>query len=384
MQFSQIRFYGNRPLTKARSDPASFAAHLRAYARRSFEVQFFGPNWRVPGEIPPSEIHQYFRIPRSVHIRHVGPRLSETSIPRLLRLSLALPALAAGRASMETLHYHRDPLGAVMASRYGGIHILAVVLEPRNPVDRLALLAIDGLVANTPALAERYRVGYPFLRDRVIGIRGSYDTELFEQQDRDRAIAKAALGIEPWERTVGYAGEVPVGSEELAMIVRACAGLEVTLLVAGSDWKAHNWLLRSSPPDVRVVARPLMPPAELPGFLAAADVLVSYYPSSVLTLDAVDPGKIYPYLGSGRPVVSAAHPSMADLLVHEVNAELASPDDPDALRQALAHVLDNPDYAHRLAAHGRKTALSHTIDAKVGHIIELARGLAERRIGTIH
>lgn len=373
--FTHYRLYGNRPLTKARSDPASFAAHLRAYSARGIQTEFVGPAWRIAGEIAPHEIHSFFRLPPSVRVRHIGPRLDERRSARLLRSSLAIPAATAGALSGDGLHYHKDSLMAIASRRYPGVHLLAVVGPPRTAVDRLALRVVDGVVANTPALAEWYTGTWPSLAGRVVGIRGSFDPSLTSWGRGDRATARLTVGVQHGRRVVLYSGKVFAGSSELRMIADACSGLSVALVVVGGTDAARQWLESICPRDVQLLSFPLVPPADLASYFAAADVLVSYYPSDTLGLAWVDSGKIYPYLGSGRPVVAAAHAAMADLLVHGENAELACPDDPDSLRASLRRVLDEPEYARRLAAAGRVTAAAHTIGLKVNRILEFADGL---------
>ena len=223
MDITRVRFYGNRPLTKARSDPVSFAAHLRAYARRGMSVEFIGPNWRVEGELPKRDLHEYFRLPADVRLRHIGPHVTENIDARLARAGLAVPALLAGRTPSDTLHYHRDPLMALAARRYAGVHLLAVVVEPRTAVDRRAIGKVDGLVANTPPLARWYEERYPALAGRVLGRRGSFDPEVAPWGRVDAATARAEHGVAPDARVVAYSGKVVAGSGELRMIAEACA-----------------------------------------------------------------------------------------------------------------------------------------------------------------
>jgi hypothetical protein len=339
------------------------------------DVEIVAPRWRVPGEISFDDIHNYFSLPPSIRVRHIGPRLSEARAPtRLLRASLALPALLAGRCADATLHHHKDPLGAMVARRWPGIHVLELVSPPRRR-DMPALSVVHGLVAITPGLAETVITTEPTLSGRVIGLRGGFDPSLAPWRRVGRVDARHQYNLPRDARVVAYSGKVTSNSSELPMILEACSGLGVIALVAGGTRQAQTWLTSICPPDVDLRCVGFMPPSELARFYAAADVLASYYPSDYPTLPWIDPGKIYPYLASGRPVVAADHSCLHDLLVGGINAELARPDAPQVLRESIRLVLENPDYAHALAENGARTASENTIGQRAGRILRFAEEL---------
>jgi glycosyltransferase involved in cell wall biosynthesis len=97
--------------------------------------------------------------------------------------------------------------------------------------------------------------------------------------------------------------------------------------------------------DVRFVGRR----DDVPALFAAADavVLPSRWEGSPLTAHEA--------LFSGTPLVATAVGGLPDLLGGGA-AALVPPGDPDALAEAVLHVLDDPSYAATLAAHGRARA----------------------------
>ena len=88
------------------------------------------------------------------------------------------------------------------------------------------------------------------------------------------------------------------------------------------------------------------PPAELPRFLALADVVASPRRKGVNT-----PFKVYTYLASGRPLLATRILSHTQVL-DDGNAWLVDAT-PDALAAGIRDVLDHPDEAARRAARGR-------------------------------
>ncbi len=374
--FDLVRMLPNRPLTKARSDPVFIALQSRAYARLGLPVEVLAPRWRVMDAIAFEQAAEYFRLPAQVTVRHLGPQLSEDLPARLLRLSLVIPPLVAGRRSgCRVLYHHKDPLALTVAKVHRGVHILEMTEVPTHPLARAALRVVDGCVAISPHLATALEERFPRLRGRVLSVRGGFDPDLAPWGSLDTAQARRCYGISPEERVVCYSGKTSVTSDELPWILQAGAGLDLTFLVVGVTDNTEHWLQSLVPDGCRLIAVRHVPPEQLAEIYAAADLLVSYYESSHSTLAWIDPGKFSMYLASGRPVVAADHPSYADLLQDGVNAALAAPDDPLALRATYQQVLEDPDLADRLQRAGRRTAEAHTIDRRAQRILEFAATL---------
>jgi len=374
--FDLVRIFPNRPLTKARADPVSIAAQARAYARAGVRVEILAPRWRVLDGIPFDESAGYFKLPPTVTIRHLGPSLSEDLPARLLRLSLALPPLAAGRRSGQAvLHYHKDPLALAAARIHRGVHLLELMEMPTKPIARAALRIADGCVAGSPALATAVQQRFPRLRGRVISIRGGFDPGLAPWGAVDGAQARRTYAIADGEQVVCYSGKVGRFSNEVPWILEAGAGLALTFIVVGVTDATEGWLKSLVPPDCRLIAIRHVPPQTLAEIYGAADLMVSYYESAHPTLPWIDPGKFPMYLASGRPIVAADHPSYADMLQDGVNAALAAPDDPAALNAAYRRVLDDRELADRLQRAARRTADATTIDRRAQQILEFAQSL---------
>ena len=90
---------------------------------------------------------------------------------------------------------------------------------------------------------------------------------------------------------------------------------------------------------------------DLPRYYASADVFCSPATGGesfgVVLLEA---------MAAGVPVVACDINGYRDVVSHEVNGVLVNPRDPDAIVNATAGVLDNPEMAARLRSGGRETA----------------------------
>ena len=114
----------------------------------------------------------------------------------------------------------------------------------------------------------------------------------------------------------------------------------------------------------------------MPNFLKAADVLI--VPPSSAPLErgnCILPLKLFSYLAAGRPILAPVAPDTAGLLVHDENAWLVPPDDPDTAADGLRRLLDDQPLADRLAAAATERARSLTWDNRA---VRLTKFLEER------
>jgi len=172
-------------------------------------------------------------------------------------------------------------------------------------------------------------------------------TNYFERQETarsgDREAVRARHGIRPDERLIVYTGSF-VALQALDLLLEAAPRVLAAvpsarfLLVGGSEPEIAE--LRALADRLGIADRVLLerarPQAQIPGYLAAADVLVSPRVQGINP-----PGKLLSYLASGRPVVAT------DTLVHNqlLTADCAILTRPDAAGLAEGLVLALTDTA---------------------------------------
>lgn len=117
----------------------------------------------------------------------------------------------------------------------------------------------------------------------------------------------------------------------------------------------------------RVVFHGFVPPAEVAGRAAAADLFVAPCLNEK-KMPYVAHTKLYEYLALGRPVVAADLPSVREEIEDGVSGALFRPGDPEALADAVRRVMADPVRAQQMAYRGRSQAQAYTWDAR-------ARGL---------
>jgi glycosyltransferase involved in cell wall biosynthesis len=192
-------------------------------------------------------------------------------------------------------------------------------------VERACVSGACAVVAISPAVARAARRAWPDAHCIVL-------TNYFEAEEGsasgDREAIRARHRVAPEDKLIVYTGSF-VALQALDLLLasapRVLAAVPSArfLLVGGTD--AEITELEAAAARLRIADRVILerarPQAEIPGYLAAAEVLVSPRVHGINP-----PGKLLSYLASGRPVVAT------DTLVHNqlLTTECAILTRPDA------------------------------------------------------
>src|SRR6185312_9981081 len=190
------------------------------------------------------------------------------------------------------------------------------------------------VVAISPAVARAARSAWP---DALCIVLTNYFEPEKTPDKRDREAIRSRHGVARGEKLIVYTGSF-VALQALDLLleafprVLACVPAARLLLVGGAEPELSQ--LRAVAERLGIAGRVILerarPQAEIPGYLAAADVLVSPRVQGINP-----PGKLLSYLASGRPVVAT------DTLVHNqlLTGECAILTRPDAAGLADGLVL---------------------------------------------
>lgn len=112
-------------------------------------------------------------------------------------------------------------------------------------------------------------------------------------------------------------------------------------------------------------------PAEVPALLAAMDIATAPYPQQQDFY--FSPLKIYEYLAAGLPVVTTRVGHLDQVVQHEQDGLLVTPDDPADMADALARLVTDPSLRERMGHAGRqRIEAAHSWDAVVRQILDIA------------
>jgi glycosyltransferase involved in cell wall biosynthesis len=334
-------------------------------------LDLYGLQEAFPVDVVPTRLHQdssSLRIGLTrlwVHVRAVVKRLP------------------GSRGSMVVYLRNYAPALVLLALRR--IRSFAIVFEvhspPRGALRRFVLLRVDGVVANSHALARD-------LCDRgeaahVLPTHMGVDLAPYSALEPRDAI-RQRLGLPLDRRIAMYTGKIYAGYEEVDLIVRAAAlasSREVEFVLVGGRedhvdvWRAEVAKRRAG--NVRFTG--FVPPSEVHRYQAAADVLLLYYPSGSELNAYRSPAKLFAYMASGVPVVAVDLPVLREVLGEPPAAVLVPPDSPEELAAGIQVVLEDSQRAATIASAARARVTEFTWDARAARVLPFLRACAGRR-----
>jgi glycosyltransferase involved in cell wall biosynthesis len=373
----RILMIAPEPFFEPRGTPFSEYHRIRALGDLGHQVDLvtypFGRDVSLPG----LRIYRCARPPLVRSVR-IGP-----SLPKVL-LDLSLAVAACGRAlrgRYDAVHSHEEgsAVGVVLAAVLGIPHTydmhsslpqqLTNFAYSRSRVLRWMLAGLERLAVRRsrvvivicPHLQDTVREIDPDARPILIeNAPGSGDSP----EKGSGGAVRAELGLDATTPLVLYTGTFEAYQGlDLLFAAAAIVGRdrpEFRLVLAGGKAGQVEKARRQAEAlgagtVVRFVGE--RPADEIPGFLDAADVLVSPRSTGTNT-----PLKIYQYLRAGRPIVATRLLTHTQVLSDEV-AILTEPT-ADAFAAGILRALNNPDEAARLGREAQRLAdTRYTYDA---------------------
>jgi glycosyltransferase involved in cell wall biosynthesis len=169
--------------------------------------------------------------------------------------------------------------------------------------------------------------------------------------------------------TVGYAGHL-YAWKGVDVLLEALAQVPgVRCLIAGGHDKEPDLarlqaLAARLGVESRVTFTGHLPPSDVPGVLARADILALPNPASAISTHATSPLKLFEYMAAGKAIVASNLPAIREVLTHDVNALLVTPGDPGALAAAIRRLAGDPLLRETLAAAARTVVAEYSWDRR--------------------
>jgi glycosyltransferase involved in cell wall biosynthesis len=254
---------------------------------------------------------------------------------------------------------------------------------PRRRGDKAVLRRLDGVISLSETLARQLKHEVGLEPTRVLQAHQGVNLDYVERIRVSKTEARRALALPSDKRLVVYTGKVHWWSAEVRFLIEAVELLpaDVELVIVGGR-ADHVELLRKGLSEqgvqrVRLVG--FVSPAEVFRYQFAADVLVSYYPSDIRNLEYLSPGKLFEYMASNRPIVTADHAFLREIVAKDA-AIFVERDRPYELAQGIRTVLDNEALGQRLAANAYRDVQRFTWQKRAERVLAFSRELqiAER------
>lgn len=352
---------------------APIGAPPTAWARRH-------PLYRAIGEVPARETWKGLDVlrPRFPTLPLIGGMLHPWSIWWTL-----LPLLDAIRQDfpfdvIDTEFFYPDGPAAVRLGRRYGVPVSIkargsdIHLWGKRPASRRMIVAAgrqaDGLLAVSAALREdMIAMGMP--GDRIAVHRGGVDQRMFRPQDR--AAAKEALRVEgPLIVTAGNL----IALKGQALLIDAMQALPgVTLLIAGGgpDHDALAARIAAGGLGDRVRLLGPLPHEQLPGLLAAADVMALPSASEGLANAWIEA------LACGTPIVITDVGGAREVVDRPAAGRLVERT-PEAIAAGIREVLGNPVAQAEVAEAVRGLTWERNSEALYRHLKGLVDNFPDR------
>ncbi|HEX8994096.1 MAG TPA: glycosyltransferase [Candidatus Paceibacterota bacterium] len=202
---------------------------------------------------------------------------------------------------------------------------------------------------------------------RIVVVPDAVDEHRFDTVG-SRAEARETLGFAQDENLVVYVGHLYArkGADTLADAAGRLSDVRVVFVGGTTEDLAHFRARWGNVPNITIVG--YVPPADVPHYLRAADVLV--IPNSGKDEDAsrfTSPMKLFEYMASGTPIVASDVPALREVLTSD-EALFAAPDDAQALAEGVKQVFANRAAAITRAAAAQQKAMAYTWAKRAEHI----------------
>jgi glycosyltransferase involved in cell wall biosynthesis len=358
------------PFFEPRGTPFSEFHRIRALTDLGHQVDLvtypFGEDVAIPG----LRVFRCLRPPLVTGVR-VGPSLAKIPLDAMLALAALRRAFAE---RYDAVHSHEEGglIGVVVAALVRRPHLydmhsslpqqLANFSFTRSHLIRRVFLAVERfmirrsrvVVVVCPALEETVRAIDP--RARTVLIENAPGSTQEDAGPADAGLVRGALGLPPAAPMVLYTGtfEAYQGLDLLfgAMAIVGASRPDARLVLVGGKpdqvARARDQCRRAGI-DAATVFTGERPPAEIPAYLLAADVLVSPRSRGTNT-----PLKIYQYLRSGTPIVATRLLTHTQVLSDET--AILTGATPQALAAGILGALDDPARARAIGQRARHLA----------------------------
>lgn len=132
------------------------------------------------------------------------------------------------------------------------------------------------------------------------------------------------------------------GIEQACVAIGSVPQAALVVVGDGEEKSRIEMLARTLPHADRIHFLPALPPAEIPGWTAAADVAVMAIQPSTLNHRLTTPTRLFDALGAGVPVVASDLPGMAEIVRETGCGVLCNPADPADIGRAIRAIVDAP------------------------------------------
>jgi len=245
---------------------------------------------------------------------------------------------------------------------------------PKSLIRKYILNKMDLINTNTETLKYDIKANNIIKNKNIISTHQGINIDMIESIRVERNEAKIKLKLDIKYKYIVYTGKVIRNSLEVEYIMDLSNGLNIDtqILIVGGQKDIvdyyKGWCENRKYNNVKFIG--YVSPVEVYYYQFAADVLISYYESGLILNRYRSPGKLFEYMASKSPIISADYPSIREVLKDKVNCLLIEPDNIRKLSESVRWLLMHPDEGEKLALRAYKDVIHYTWDKRGKYILE--------------
>ena len=370
-----------------------------AFTRCGADVQLVYPQYHDTKSAGAAHIARFYGIKACFKIKQIFSLLSlskprvdgkkHIKIPLIGGLSVILSTwfyavrlLVTGKLNQPTVIYSRNVNGAFVFLQlqkwlfrgknikiYFEVHSLDQQ-HPKRFFHKL-LRESTGLICITKALKDALVKKYHISVERIFVASDGVRKELLDSPMPSMADARQRLNITA-DKVVLYTGQLLPGKGAQVFIDAASFfDKNVMFILVGGhgDYLTRMQQKVKAEKLENVLLAGFVPPADVPMYQAAADVLVLPPTADHDISPYTSPLKLFEYMAARRPIVASALPVLEEILQHDYNALLFQERDAADLAAKVKKLLHDAELAESLARTAWKQVQDFTWEKRAQKIL---------------
>lgn len=244
---------------------------------------------------------------------------------------------------------------------------------PKTLLHKYILGKMDMINCNTETLKNDLIQKVGLNESKIFSSHQGVNLDYIEKIRVPKEKARDLLKLPKDKPLIVYTGKVIPQSKEVKLILKTAHSFESEaeiIIVGGLKENVEYYLkyIRNKKiKNASIIG--YVPPSHVYYYQFAADVLISFYEKGLELNRYRSPGKLFEYMASQRPIISADYPSIREVLRHKENCLLVEPENTEELAKSINWILKNKKDASKLAMQAYKDVHEYTWEKRGSKIL---------------